>query len=79
MPERRAPIEAHGQSLAELAAAIEARGGPAPVDRWNPERCGHSDMRIARDGTWYHQGVPIERPAMVRIFMMVPLPRRRSV
>jgi hypothetical protein len=28
-------------------------------------------MRIARDGTWYHQGSPIARPAMVRLFSTV--------
>jgi hypothetical protein len=71
MPEKRHPIEASGQSLAELAAAIEARGGPPPVDRWNPSHCGHSAMRIARDGTWFHEGQPINRPAMVRLFSTV--------
>jgi len=71
MPESHPPIEAQGLSLADLAAAIEARGGPPPVDRWNPERCGHSGMRIARDGSWYHEGSPIGRPAMVRLFASV--------
>ena len=28
-------------------------------------------MRIARDGTWYHDGAPIRRPAMVRLFSTV--------
>jgi hypothetical protein len=28
-------------------------------------------MRIARDGSWYHQGAPIIRPAMVRLFSTV--------
>ncbi|HTK58803.1 MAG TPA: DUF1285 domain-containing protein [Sphingomicrobium sp.] len=71
MPERRAPIEAQGLTLADLAAAIEERGGPPPVDRWHPSHCGNSDMRIARDGTWYYRGTPIERPAMVRLFASV--------
>jgi hypothetical protein len=71
VPETRPPLEAQGHSLAELAAAIEARGGPPPVDRWNPAQCGHSGMRIARDGTWFHDGRPIERPAMVRLFASV--------
>ena len=71
MPERLPPLEAQGQSLAALAAAIEARGGPPPVDRWNPTHCGHSGMCIARDGGWYHEGRPIERPAMVRLFSSV--------
>lgn len=71
MPETRPPLEAQGHSLAELAKAIEARRGPPPVDRWNPEHCGHSGMRIARDGTWFHEGRPIERAAMVRLFASV--------
>ncbi|QDP20212.1 DUF1285 domain-containing protein [Sphingomonas xanthus] len=71
MPERHTPIDAQGRSLAELAAAIDARGGPPPVNRWNPEHCGDSDMRIARDGTWYYRGSPITRPAMVRLFSTV--------
>jgi hypothetical protein len=28
-------------------------------------------MRIARDGTWYHEGSPINRLAMVRLFSTV--------
>lgn len=71
MPEKRKPIEAQGQSLADLAAAIDLRGGDAPVDRWDPPYCGHSGMRIARDGTWFHEGSPINRPAMVRLFASV--------
>jgi uncharacterized protein len=71
MPERRAPLEAHGQSLAALAEAIDARGGPPPVVRWHPEHCGHSAMRIARDGTWFYRDSPIDRPAMVRLFASV--------
>ena len=70
MPETRPPIELQGIGLAELQRMIDERRLP-PVDRWNPERCGHSEMRIARDGTWYHQGAPIERPALVRLFSTV--------
>lgn len=71
MPERHLPIDAQGMTLADLAAAIEERGGPPPVDRWNPAHCGNSDMRIDRDGTWYYRGSPIDRPAMVRLFSSV--------
>ena len=70
MPETRAPIELQGLSLAELQELIDKRRLP-PVDKWHPERCGHSGMRIARDGTWYHEGAPIRRPAMVRLFSTV--------
>lgn len=71
MPETRSPIEAAGKSLAELASAIEARGCLPPVNRWDPPYCGHSDMRIARDGRWFYRGSPIDRPAMVRLFASV--------
>jgi hypothetical protein len=70
MPETRPPIELKGLSLAELQRAIDQRRLP-PVDQWNPERCGDSGMRIARDGTWFHDGRPIRRPAMVRLFSTV--------
>jgi hypothetical protein len=49
---------------------LEERRLP-PVDRWNPDHCGDSGMRIARDGTWYHEGAPINRPAMVRLFSTI--------
>ena len=70
MPESNPPIDLAGQSLAELAARIADRSHP-PVERWNPVHCGTSEMRIARDGTWYHQGHPIGREAMVRLFATV--------
>ncbi len=71
MPETRPPLEAQGQSLPDLVKAIQTRGGPPPVDRWNPGHCGHSGMRIARDGSWFHEGALITRPAMVRLFASV--------
>jgi len=70
VPETRPPIELQGLSLAELQTLIDERRLP-PVDKWDPEICGHSEMRIARDGTWYHQGAPITRSAMVRLFSTV--------
>jgi len=70
MPESRPPIDLQGVSLADLQKLLNDRRLP-PVDRWNPERCGHSRMRIARDGTWYHEGSPIRRPAMMRLFSTV--------
>ncbi|HET9811211.1 MAG TPA: DUF1285 domain-containing protein [Sphingomicrobium sp.] len=70
MPENRPPIELRGLSLAELQKLIDERRHP-PVDEWDPAHCGQSGMRIARDGTWYHEGRPIGRPAMVRLFSTV--------
>ncbi len=39
-----------------------------PVAGWNPPFCGDSRMRIARDGTWFHDDARIARPELVRLF-----------
>lgn len=70
MPETRPPITVTGRTLADLAKAIGERSYP-PVDQWQPKHCGNSDMRIAADGSWYHMGTRIDRPAMVRLFSTV--------
>ena len=70
MPESRSPIEFQQTSLAGLERLCNEQRLP-PVEMWNPPHCGHSDMKIARDGTWYHQGEPINRPAMVRLFSTI--------
>lgn len=59
-----------GLSLAEIATLVEQRRLP-PVEQWNPAHCGDSEMRIARDGTWFHQGSPIGRQTMVRLFSTI--------
>jgi hypothetical protein len=56
-----------GLPLAEIARAVEERRLP-PVERWTPGETADSRMRIAADGTWFHEGRPIARPAMVRAF-----------
>ena len=57
-------------SLADIARLVAERRLP-PVEKWNPTHCGDSEMRIARDGTWFHQGSPIGRESMVRLFSTV--------
>jgi hypothetical protein len=57
-------------SLGDVARLQDLARLP-PVDSWHPAHCGTSEMRIARDGTWYHQGSPIVRPEMVRLFSTI--------
>ena len=57
-------------SLADIARLAQERKLP-PIERWNPTHCGDSEMRIARDGTWFHQGSPIGRETMVRLFSTI--------
>ena len=54
-------------NLSEIAGLVAARQLPL-VQQWNPERSGDSEMRIAADGRWFHQGGEITRPAMIRAF-----------
>jgi len=61
------PPELAGLSLAEIAAAVAERRLP-PVASWTPDHAGESHMRIAADGTWWHDGSRIARPSMVRAF-----------
>ena len=53
--------------LAQIAEAVAARKLP-PVEQWSPDNVDDSHMRIAADGTWFHDGSPINRQAMVRAF-----------
>lgn len=59
-----------GLSLADIARLAEERKLP-PVEQWNPDHCGHSGMRITRDGIWFHEESPIGRTAMVRLFSTI--------
>lgn len=61
------PPELAALSLAQIAEAVAARRLP-PVDQWSPAQSGDSNMRIAANGQWFHEGAPILRPAMVRAF-----------
>lgn len=70
MPMAPAPDDLSNLSLADIARLAGERRLP-PVEKWNPSHCGDSQMRIARDGTWYHEGSPIGRPAMVRLFSTI--------
>lgn len=61
------PPHLAGLTLAEIAALVAERKLP-PVESWAPGRIGDSHMVIAAGGTWFHEGGPIRREAMVRAF-----------
>jgi hypothetical protein len=57
---------ADDRELARIEAAATApRGKTAPRD------CGHFDIRIDRDGSWFYRGTPINRMSLVRLFSTV--------
>ena len=61
---------AAGLRLAGILDEISERTLP-PVHAWHPERSAEIDIRIARDGGWWHEGRRIERERMVRLFSTV--------
>ena len=73
-------VEAAGVSEAAATSATSATLGrlqawsyplgvsvPFPI----PERCGHFDLAIGRDGTWYYRKSPIGRQPLCRLFARV--------
>lgn len=42
-----------------------------PVHLWKPDACGDMDMLIKANGQWWHEGSPIKRPAMVKMFSRI--------
>src|SRR6266567_8125569 len=55
-----------------IAAAKQAPGrGLPPVHLWNPAHCGEIDIVIKKSGLWFHEGTPIGREALVRLFSTV--------
>jgi hypothetical protein len=62
--------------LSAFLAGLAAQGGGErrlpPVEAWNPDRCTEEgDFRIRADGVWFHEGSPIGREAMVRLFSSI--------
>lgn len=59
--------------LAGVVATARQAPGRAlpPVHLWNPAYCGEIDIVVRRDGVWLHEGSPIGRPELVRLFSTV--------
>lgn len=42
-----------------------------PIHLWNPDDVKDIDIEIRRDGSWFHEGTPVERQRLVRLFSTV--------
>ena len=61
-------------ALDSVAAAAKAQApgrGLPPVHLWHPAHCGEIDIVIRANGQWIHEGSPIGREALVRLFSTV--------
>jgi len=56
--------------VSQAAKQAPGRGLP-PVHLWNPAHCGEIDIVIKKNGLWFHEGTPIGREALVRLFSTV--------
>jgi len=58
--------------LDQLLRNIEAaESANLQRENWQPERIGSIDIRIAVDGTWYHEGRAFQRAALTKLFATV--------
>ena len=58
--------------LDELLGEIQSKEATSAAKKpWNPQHCGDIDIRIATDGTWYHEGRPFQRASLVSLFASV--------
>ena len=64
------PVTPSPNGLAASVKAAKTKGLP-PVHLWNPPFCGDLDIRIAKDGTWYYLGSPINRFELVKLFSSI--------
>ncbi|WP_207061134.1 DUF1285 domain-containing protein [Motiliproteus sp. SC1-56] len=55
----------------EQLAGNTVKSGRPPVHEWNPPLSGDISIRIAADGRWYHQGSPIQREQLVKLFASI--------
>jgi len=69
------PLSGAGKGALETvisAVKTQAPGrGLPPVHLWNPAHSGDIDIVIQRSGLWVHEGRPIGREALVRLFSTV--------
>lgn len=58
------------ERLESIAEQIEKQRNP-PVHLWHPENEGTIDIRINSQGFWFHEGDPIQREELVRLFASI--------
>lgn len=69
MKDDAAKMSTQASNPSRLAELIE-KGGALSGFPW-PKETGDYDMRIARDGTWYYRGDPIERKRLCQLFSTI--------
>jgi len=65
-------LDANPARYNHLAALSRFEGQSAPpIHLWHPEHICDIDMKIDRNGNWYHEGTQIKRASLARLFSSV--------
>ena len=56
---------------AQLGKFDESTNSLPPIDSWTPELSGSMDMKIKKDGGWWHEGELIKRDKLTRLFSSI--------
>lgn len=61
------------QTLVDSVLTLQRQRESAlpPVEEWHPPLCGDMPLVVASDGSWWHEGRPIERESLVRLFASI--------
>ena len=57
--------------FADLIDEQEQSTKRPPVHLWDPDKSGDMDLRIDREGRWIHEGSPIRRTALIKLFASI--------
>lgn len=70
-PENKTGLAGVAAAAKQAPVSREGGRGLPPVHLWHPAHCGEIDIVIRRDGLWMHEGSPIGRAELVRLFSTV--------
>lgn len=57
-------------SVERMLAQVGSNKRP-PIDKWDPPLSGTIDIHIDSEGNWFHEGDPIARHALVKLFASI--------
>ena len=63
--------KADSSQIVQTVAKAQGDRPLPPVHDWHPELSGDIDIRIARNGDWFHEGSRFERQALVKLFASI--------
>jgi len=60
-----------GENILQQINAHTSKASLPPVEQWNPDFCGDMNMQIKANGQWWHEGTPIGRKKLFKLFSTI--------